>query len=64
MFSRKRPSCDRSSKTSTRKLRPAAVRSGAPLMLYSLCRHPVVLAFDHSQAETLVSRKPSPGYTE
>ncbi len=37
---------------------------GAPLILYSLNRHPVVLAFDHSQAEIVVSRKPGPGHTE
>jgi uncharacterized membrane protein len=41
---------------------PGAV--GAPLILYSLYRHPVVLAFDHSQAEIVVSRKPGPRYTE
>jgi hypothetical protein len=37
---------------------------GAPLILYSLIRHPVVLAFDHSQAEIVVSPKPGPGNTE
>jgi hypothetical protein len=41
---------------------PGAV--GAPLILYSLNRHPVVLAFDHSQTEIVVSVKPGPGHTE
>jgi hypothetical protein len=37
---------------------PSAV--GAPLILYTLYRHPVVLAFDHSQAEIVVSPKSGP----
>jgi uncharacterized membrane protein len=41
---------------------PSAV--GAPLILYALYRHPVVLAFDHSQAEIVVRSKPGPRYTE
>jgi hypothetical protein len=37
---------------------PSAV--GAPLILYTLYHHPVVLAFDHSQAEIVVSPKTGP----